>query len=158
MLLLATHSKVVNGIFGERNMVKRICLISSSLGDYWSSSSGKISETGTWRAPSATSLPAIHLLTLLHLSSKPSSLLEITCVLCAKSLQLCPTLCNTMDYSPPGSSVRGILQARILEWVAISFSRGSSWSNPCLLGLLHWQAGSLPPSHQGSPKGDNKGF
>ena len=32
-----------------------------------------------------------------------------------------------MDYSPPGSSVHGILQARVLEWVAISFSRGSSW-------------------------------
>ena len=38
----------------------------------------------------------------------------------------CPTLCNPMDCSPPGSSVHGILQTRILEWVAISFSRGSS--------------------------------
>ena len=44
-----------------------------------------------------------------------------------KSLSLRPTLCDPMDYSPPGSSVHGILQARILEWVAISFSRGSSW-------------------------------
>ena len=43
-----------------------------------------------------------------------------------KLLQLCPTLCNTMDCSPPGSSVHDILQARILEWVAIPFSRGSS--------------------------------
>ena len=40
--------------------------------------------------------------------------------------QLCPTLCDSMDYSLPASSVRGILQARILEWVAIPFSRGSS--------------------------------
>ena len=40
--------------------------------------------------------------------------------------QSCPTLCDPMDYSLPGSSVHGILQARILEWVAISFSRGSS--------------------------------
>ena len=40
--------------------------------------------------------------------------------------QSCPTLCNPLDCSPPGSSVYGILQARILEWVAISFSRGSS--------------------------------
>ena len=40
--------------------------------------------------------------------------------------QLCPTLCNPMDCNTPGSSVHGILQARILEWVAISFSRGSS--------------------------------
>ena len=40
----------------------------------------------------------------------------------AKSLQLCPTLCNPIDGSPPGSAVPGILQARTLEWVAISFS------------------------------------
>ena len=40
--------------------------------------------------------------------------------------QLCLTLCNPMDYSPPGSSVYGILQARILECIAITFSRGSS--------------------------------
>ena len=40
--------------------------------------------------------------------------------------QLCPTLCDPMDYSWPGSSVHGILQARILEWVTIPFSRGSS--------------------------------
>ena len=40
----------------------------------------------------------------------------------AKSLQSCPTLCNPIDSSPPGSSIPGILQARILEWVAISFS------------------------------------
>ena len=44
----------------------------------------------------------------------------------AKSLQLCLTLCNPMDYSLPGSSVHGISQARTLEWVAISSSRGSS--------------------------------
>ena len=40
--------------------------------------------------------------------------------------QLCPTLCDPMNCSPPGSSVRGILQAGILEWVAVFFSRGSS--------------------------------
>ena len=43
-------------------------------------------------------------------------------VLCAKSLQSCPPLCDPVDFSPPGSSVHGILQARILEWAAISFS------------------------------------
>ena len=41
--------------------------------------------------------------------------------------QSCPTLCDPMDCSPPGSSVHGISQAWILEWVAVSFSRGSSW-------------------------------
>jgi len=40
----------------------------------------------------------------------------------AKSLQSCPTLCDPIDESPPGSPVPGILQARTLEWVAISFS------------------------------------
>ena len=44
----------------------------------------------------------------------------------AKSLQLCLTLCNPMDCSLPGYSVHGILQARILEWVAIPFTRGFS--------------------------------
>ena len=43
-----------------------------------------------------------------------------------KSLQLCLTLCDSMDSSPPGSSVCGIFQTRILEWVPISYSRGSS--------------------------------
>ena len=44
----------------------------------------------------------------------------------AKSLQLCPAFCDPMDCSSPGSSVHGILQARTLEWVVISFSKGSS--------------------------------
>ena len=44
----------------------------------------------------------------------------------AKSLQSCLTLCDLMDYSLPGSSVHGILQARILKWVAMPSSRGSS--------------------------------
>ena len=48
----------------------------------------------------------------------------------AKSLQSCPTLCDPIDGSPPGSSIPGTLQARILEWVAISFSRkGFTLSN-----------------------------
>ena len=50
----------------------------------------------------------------------------MVCVLCSVT-QLCVTLCDPMDCSPPVSFVRGILQARILEWVAISFSRGSPW-------------------------------
>ena len=67
----------------------------------------------------------------------------------AKSLQLGPTLCEHMDCSLPGSSVHGILQARMLEWVAMPSSRGSSWtkrSKPHLVGLLHWQASSIPIS------------
>ena len=56
---------------------------------------------------------------LLYLDMSFSSIL----VLVAQS---CPTLCDPMNYSPLGSSVHGILQARVLEWVAIPFSRGSS--------------------------------
>ena len=47
---------------------------------------------------------------------------RIAAAVAAKSLQLCPTLCDPIDGSPLGSSVPGILQARMLEWVAISFS------------------------------------
>ena len=54
-----------------------------------------------------------------------------------KSLQLCLTLCDPIDCSPPGSSVHGILQARILEWVVIPSSRGSSRARDWTLGLLH---------------------
>ena len=55
--------------------------------------------------------------------------------------QLCLTLCDPMDCSPPGSSVHGILQARILEWIAICFSRGSYWLRDwtqvsCIAGKL----------------------
>ena len=50
----------------------------------------------------------------------------LTLFIIIKLLQSCPTLCDPTDCSPPGSSVHEILQARILEWVAISSSRGSS--------------------------------
>ena len=50
----------------------------------------------------------------------------------AKSRQSCPTLCDPIDGSPPDSSVPGILQARTLEWVGISFSNAWKWSRPVL--------------------------
>ena len=50
----------------------------------------------------------------------------LTCV-CAKSLQLCPAPCDLMSHNLPGSSVHGVLQARVLEWVAMPSSRGSPW-------------------------------
>ena len=63
-------------------------------------------------------------------------------------------LCDLMNFNPPGSSVHGISQARILEWVAISSSRGFSPRGDqshisCI--FVHWQADSLPLSHLGSP-------
>ena len=54
----------------------------------------------------------------------------------AKSLQSCPTLCNPIDSSPPGSPVPGILQARTLEWVAMSFS--TAWKWKVKMKLLNW--------------------
>ena len=51
----------------------------------------------------------------------------LPCPAAAKSLQSCPTLCDPTDSSPPSSSVSGILQARTLEWAAISFSNAGKW-------------------------------
>jgi len=66
--------------------------------------------------------------------------------------QWTPTLCDPMNYSPPGSSVHGILQTRILEWVAIPFSRG--YSPPRIEpGLLHCRQIIYHLSHQGSKNG-----
>ena len=55
------------------------------------------------------------------------SILFIAAAAAAKALQSCPTLCDPIDGSPPGSTVPGILQARTLEWVAISFSNEWKW-------------------------------
>ena len=64
--------------------------------------------------------------------------------------QSCLTLCDPMDYSPPGFSVHRILQARILDWVAIPFSRGSA--NPGIEpGSPALQATSLPSEPPGKP-------
>ena len=76
-------------------------------------------------------------------------LLVITLGLCvlAQPLQSCLTLCDPADYSPQGSSLHGILQARILECVAMPSSRGSSWPRDWICIAC----GSLPLSHWGSP-------
>ena len=65
----------------------------------------------TWRKPQITALTT----GILYLKATAAAA-------AAKSLQSCPTLCDPIDGSPPGSPVPGILQARTLEWVAISFS------------------------------------
>ena len=59
-------------------------------------------------------------------SSKAKGLCHSVCVCIFKSLQSCLPLCDPMDCSPPGSSVQGIIQARVLKWVAIPLSRESS--------------------------------
>ena len=66
--------------------------------------------------------------------------------------QSCPTLCNPMDCSPPGFSVHGIFQARVLEWGAISFSRGSSQPRDRTLVSCIGRCVLLPLSHHESCK------
>ena len=70
-------------------------------------------------------------------------------MVCAKSLQSCPTLCDPMDCRPPSSSLHGILQARILEWVAMPFSRDlpDPKIRPTYPVTPALQAGSLPLGH-----------
>ena len=59
---------------------------------------------------------------MVRVSSHPELFTAAAAAAAAKSLQSCPTLCDPIDGSPPGSPVPGILQARTLDWVAISFS------------------------------------
>ena len=80
-------------------------------------------------------LPALH-------SNFPLAIYFTYACMHVKSLQSCPTLCDPMDGSPPGSSVHWILQARILEWIDTLSSKESSQlreGTHCLLCLLHWQ-------------------
>ena len=83
--------------------------------------------------------------------------LKITALPCMYILKISevaqsyPTLCNPMNCSLPGSSIHGMFQARVLEWVAISFSRGSSWPRDSNPGLPHCRQTLYPLSHKGSP-------
>ena len=86
--------------------------------------------------------------------SKTSCLKSILRVHCCLVAKLCPALCDPMDGSQPDSSVQGIVQARILEWVAISSSRRSFQPrDQTHIFCVSFQADSLSLSHQGSPKG-----
>ena len=85
------------------------CLL-TALAAYWTLSGTVSSEGSSWESSSV------------FLSSMTLTLLKMK----VKVAQSCPTLCDSIDCSPPGSSAHGILQTRILEWEAIPFSRGSS--------------------------------
>ena len=76
---------------------------------------------------------------------------ELPCMR-AQSLQSCPTLCNPMDHSPPGSSVHEILKARILEWTAMPSSRGSSQPRDRICICLYCRWILYPLSHLESPE------
>ena len=101
----------------------------------------------------------------LAVAGSPSLFCHVTCSLgklrkrrlgvngYAQALQLHPTLCDPMDCIPPGSSVRGMSQARILEWVAISFSRGSYWPrNQTRVSCI----GRWIPNHRATTNGQDQ--
>ena len=93
--------------------------------------------------PLSTSLSLFLICKQVHLSQ----LSRFHACVHAKSLQSCPTPCDPMDQSPPYSSVHRILQARILQWVAMPSSRASSRprNQTCISYMcLHWKAGSSP--------------
>ena len=77
---------------------------------------------------------------------KPRTVWEVCVCVCVLVAQLCLTVCDPMDCSLPGFSVHGVLQTRILEWVSIPFSKGSSWSGSHAL-----LANSLPSEPQRKP-------
>ena len=110
---------------------------SSTLGETWFSSS--LSNSGRNLVSTIH-----HLFTSFSFQCMISELLICYCSV----TNLCLILGNSMDSSPLGSSVHGISQARVLEWVAIYFSRGSSRFRDRI--HLHWQVDSLLLSHQGS--------
>ena len=74
----------------------------------------------------------------------------VSAVLCLVT-QLCMSLCDPMDCNPQAPLFMGILQTRILEWVALLSSKGSSWprDQTHISYLLHWQAGFLPTELSG---------
>ena len=97
--------------------------------------------------------PKLIILTLKTETKAPWSVAPPAASAAAKSLQSCPTLCDPIEGSPPGSPVPGILQARTLEWVAISFSNAGNWkvkvkSLSCVwLFVTPWTAAyQAPPS------------
>ena len=97
----------------------------------------------------------------LDLSPKSTGrILKVAAAAAAKSLQSCPTLCDPIDGSPPGSPVPGILQARTLEWVAISFSNAWKWKvkvkslSRVRLLMTPWTAAYQAPPSMGFSRQD----
>ena len=118
----------------------------------WQHLSLSVSQTDRLTGPAdAVSITHGFYAAVCQVSHLPGSAVVSLCeqgklCVCAKSLQLCPTLCNAMDCSPPGSSVHGILQARTLEWVAMRSSWGSCLprDGTCISMSLALAQGSLP--------------
>ena len=101
---------------GNGNPLQCSCLENPRDGGAWWAAVYGVAQSRTRlkRLSSSSSIPLHHCTILYYRTVKTAA--------AAKSLQSCPTLCDPIDSSPPGSPVPGILQARTLEWVAISFS------------------------------------
>ena len=115
----------------------------------------KIVISSSWVGPLIIILcPSLSLVTVFILKSIFSDMSIAAATAAAKSLQSCPTLCDPIDSSPPGSPVSGILQARTLEWVAISFNAGE-WKvkgkslSRIRLSATPWTAAYQAPSFIG---------
>ena len=99
-----------------------------------------------WKAPSPTA-KCVHLYKTMYMS-----VIHIVHY-GGLVIRLCQILCDLMDCNPPSSSIHEIFQARILEWVAISFS--GDLPHPGIEpGFLAWQADSLPTEPPGKPQGE----
>ena len=112
-------------------------------------------------------LPMLVIIFFLHIDCVILLPIDFSCCCClnnviaaatAKSRQLCPTPCNPIGGSPPGSSVLGILQAGILEWAAISFSNASKWKvkvkslSHVWLFTTPWTVAHQAPPSMGFPR------
>ena len=91
-------------------------------GDGDSHAGGNAYDSSCWRGGDSPGDEEVETLYLHSYGRLDSSFVQVILLAAAKSLQSCPTLCNPINGSPPGSPIPGILQARTLEWVAISFS------------------------------------
>ena len=141
-LVLVTSNNIFSGFCHLEGILTRVHLVAS-----W------VNRLGFWdrRSQASLSLAVPAPREICHKGSQSSRAFVVPLLMCACSVaQSYLTLCNPMDCSPPGSSVHGILQARILEWVAIAFSRGSSWPRDWThISIFGWQVESLPLHHLG---------
>ena len=117
------------------------------VGSFWSREWTSVLCTSRWILNHWTTREASHALFNLIYSTDTSRMPAA-----AKSLQSCPTLCDPIDGSPPGSPVPGILQARTLEWVAISSSNAWKWKVKVkLLSRVRLFATPWTAAHQAPP-------
>ena len=128
--------------------------IKKYIGKIWKCPECRVSSAWSWGAPSSStwiflSTPKLSKFLWLRVFMQVS--LHRHACMCAKSLQVCPALCDSIDCSPPGSSDHGILHTRLPEWVAMPSSRGSSQHRDQTLISSVSRRGRQVLYHLGSP-------